>query len=73
MQNKTYVINFNPTTQTWCLFKQLESEHSYNFYPIWESTNKKECQEKLKNITKSIDKSKHKKYTKGNIKEKKNE
>jgi len=46
----TYKIRFNPTTKTWCLFKHIEKDRSYNFYAIFESTNKKECITKLKEV-----------------------
>ena len=47
-----YKIEFNPTTKTWCIFKHIESEHSYNFYSIYEDVSKKKCIDKLKEVLK---------------------
>jgi len=44
-----YTLEYNSTNKTWVVWKNLESEHSYNFYKVYEGS-KKECQERLKEI-----------------------
>lgn len=48
----TYTIKYNSTRKTWCIFKNIESEHSYNFYGIYEDADKKKCIDKLKVVLK---------------------
>lgn len=31
-----YTLEYNPTTKTWCVFKNIIKEHSFNFYVIYE-------------------------------------
>lgn len=50
MKKITYNLEYNKTTKTWCVFKNIESYHSYNFYAIYEDTDKKRCMEKLKEV-----------------------
>ena len=52
MKKVTFSIEYNPVSKTWCLFKNIEGNQSYNFYPVIQSDNKKDCQKKLKEITK---------------------
>lgn len=50
MKNIRYKVEYNPTTKTWNVFKYIESEHSFNFYSVFESESKKECKEYLDNL-----------------------
>lgn len=47
MKNIRYKVEYNSTTKTWNVFKYIESERSFNFYSVFESTSKKECKEYL--------------------------
>lgn len=60
MKKTTYNIEYNPVSKTWCLFKYVEGSNSYNFYPIVQSVDKKDCQAKLDEINKKIQKGKEK-------------
>ena len=58
MAKATYKIEYNTASKTWCLYKYIEGNHSFNFYPLIQSTEKKDCQEKLDEINKRIKKGK---------------
>lgn len=45
-----YDIKYNPTTRTWCLFKNIETEYGFNFYCIFESNNIQNCKNKLNEV-----------------------
>ena len=45
MKKINYTIEYNSTTKTWCLFKNISSDRSFNFYTIAESNSKKEIKE----------------------------
>lgn len=47
-----YSIDYNSTKKTWCVFKHIESKHSFNFYGIYEDVSKKKCIDKLKEVIK---------------------
>ena len=49
-KNIFYRIEYNTTTKTWNLFKFIQRQYSINFYSIYESVNKKDCMEKLKEV-----------------------
>lgn len=44
-----YTLEYNPTNKLWVVWKNIEKEHSYNFYKVYEGS-KKECQIKLKEV-----------------------
>ena len=54
MRKTTYNIEYNPVSKTWCLFKYIEGHNSYNFYPLVQSVDKKDCQKKLDELKKKI-------------------
>lgn len=60
MSKTNYTIEYNPASKTWCLYKNIEGNHSYNFYPIVQSENKKDCQIKLDEINKKNEENKSK-------------
>lgn len=45
-----YTLEFNNTTKTWCVFKNIETHHSYNFYAIFEDRDFKKCKQKIKEV-----------------------
>ena len=45
MKKINYTIEYNPISKTWCLFKNISSDRSFNFYTIAESNSKKEIKE----------------------------
>lgn len=44
-----YTIEYNTTNKLWIVWKNIEKEYSFNFYPIYEG-NKQECKIKLKEM-----------------------
>ena len=52
MSKTNYSIEYNPASKTWCLYKNLESSQSLNFYPIVQSEKKDDCAKKLAEIKK---------------------
>lgn len=48
----TYTIDYNHTNKMWCLFKRVESDFGYAFRGIFESPDKKDCQNKLLEVSK---------------------
>lgn len=52
MKKINYSIEYNTTTKTWVVWKNIESDYSFNFYSVFESASKKECQNKLSEINK---------------------
>ena len=60
MSKTNYSIEYNSASKTWCLYKNIEGNHSYNFYPIIQSVDKKDCQKKLEEINKKIEENKEK-------------
>lgn len=58
MKKVTFSIEYNPVSKTWCLFKNIEGNQSYNFYPVIQSDNKKDCEDKLKEIQEKINNTK---------------
>ena len=66
MSKTYYNIEYNPVSETWCLFKYIEGNQSMNFYPIVQSKSKKDCQIKLDEINaKIIETEKNRKKSKG--------
>ena len=45
-----YTLEYNVNTKTWCIFKNIESYHSFNFYAIYEDRDYKKCKEKLEEL-----------------------
>ena len=45
MKKINYTIEYNSTTKTWCLFKNISSDRSFNFYALAESINKQELKD----------------------------
>lgn len=43
MKKINYTLEYNSTNKTWVVWKNIESDHSFNFYSIFESKDKKEC------------------------------
>lgn len=50
-----YKVEYNPVSKTWCLFKHIEGEQSFNFYPIIQSPDKNVVQAKLDEINAKIE------------------
>lgn len=60
IKKTVYSVEYNPVSKTWCLYKNLESSQSLNFYPIVQSEKKQDCIKKLEEIKKK-EKENHKK------------
>lgn len=50
MKKINYSIEYNPATKEWVLYKNIEGEQSFNFYPILQSDKKTDCINKLEEI-----------------------
>lgn len=44
-----YTLKYNKIRGLWVIFKNIESERSFNFYKVFEGT-KSECKEELKRL-----------------------
>ena len=47
-----YTLEYNPTTKTWCVFKNIIKEHGFNFYAIYEDSRYKKAKEKYREVSK---------------------
>ena len=52
MKKINYSIEYNSTTKIWVVWKNIENDYSFNSYSVFESTDKKECKNKLNEINK---------------------
>lgn len=44
-----YTLEFNNTTKTWVIFKNVESESGFSFTGVFENADKKVCKDRLEN------------------------
>lgn len=46
----TYTIEYNSNTKTWVLWKNITTDYGCNIIAVYESREKKECKNKLKEL-----------------------
>ena len=52
MFKKYYTLEYNSTTKTWCVFRNVESQYGCSFMSIYESKYKDLCKKKFKEVVK---------------------